>query len=169
MKYSLLIVCLVALLLNGAVVFAGGAMGGMTHEEGRKIVQPLYDLLNGEDAAERVRANFAADWKSFYGNGEQNFKPLDQTIGFMSGPLRQMIPDLTWEIKDVLVTGDGHVVVRGQAAGTPAGGALMGQPAAEGKSFVIMSIDIHKVVDGKVVTTHHIENWNGAFAQIRPE
>ena len=35
-----------------------------------------------------------------------------------------------------------------------------------GKSFKVMSIDIHDIADGKVVRSYHIENWMGAVRQL---
>ena len=168
MKQLALTLTLIGLLVMGTVASAL-AGGMMSKQEAQAIVQPMYDLLSGKDAEAQMRANYSADWKSFYANGEQNFKTLDQTIGFVSGPLRQMVPDLKWEIKDILLADGGRVIVRGEGSGTPAGDNFMGQPAAPGKSFAIMAIDIHTVQNGKVVYTHHVENWSNAFAQIRPE
>ena len=73
------------------------------------------------------------------------------------------IPDLKWEIKELLTSGN-RVIVRGEASGTPAG-AFMGVPHG-GKSFRIMSIDIHTVRDGKLSRSHHIEDWMGATRQL---
>ena len=67
------------------------------------------------------------------------------------------IPDLKWEIKDVLVSGN-QVTVRGEATGTPAG-ELMGNPT-NGKSFKLMSIDVHTLrgrQDGAHVSRRGLE------------
>ena len=35
-----------------------------------------------------------------------------------------------------------------------------------GRSFKIMTIDIHTVKDGKLVTAHHVEDWASALRQL---
>lgn len=37
---------------------------------------------------------------------------------------------------------------------------------AGGKSFRIMTIDIHTVQDGKLVEAYHVEDWAGAIRQL---
>lgn len=74
------------------------------------------------------------------------------------------IPDMTFEVKEVLVAGDG-VVVRGEVSGTPSGD-LFGVPHS-GKSFRIMAVDIQTIRDGKIAKTYHMENWLSAIGQLR--
>jgi predicted ester cyclase len=54
--------------------------------------------------------------------------------------------------------------VRGEATGTPAG-EFMGAPHS-GKSFKLMSIDVHTLEGGKMVRSYHIEDWLGAVRQL---
>lgn len=75
----------------------------------------------------------------------------------------EIIPDLRWEIKDVLFVGD-RVVVRGEATGTPVLPFLGVSPT--GKSFKIMSIDIQKIANGKIVRSYHVEDWATAAHQL---
>lgn len=156
-------------LLAAAVVFglaAPASAEALTSEKARELVQPFYDLFNPGGDVAKARAVFHPDWKSYYAT--DGFKTLDQTMGFIGGPLRQMVPDLTWEIKSVSVTDKNEIVVRGEGSGTPVGESFFGQPVT-GKSFRIMSIDVHAVKDGKVVTSHHIEDWFRAMAQLRAD
>jgi steroid delta-isomerase-like uncharacterized protein len=73
------------------------------------------------------------------------------------------LPDIKWEIKEVLIAGD-RIIVRGEASGTPSG-TFRGIPAS-GKSFKIMSIDIHTIEDGKIKRSYHVEDWAGAMRQV---
>jgi hypothetical protein len=57
------------------------------------------------------------------------------------------IPDLKWEIKELIVAGN-EVIVRGEASGTPVAPLYDVQPT--GKGFKIMSIDIHRIEAGKI-------------------
>ena len=82
------------------------------------------------------------------------------------GSFSTSIPDMKFDIKEVLVAGD-RVVVRGEVTGTPAG-ALFGA-AHTGKSFRMMTIDIQTIKDGKIAKTYHIENWLSALGQLRAQ
>ena len=63
----------------------------------------------------------------------------------------------------MLLSGD-RIIVRSEASGTPAG-EFFGVPHS-GRSFKIMTIDIHTVKDGKLVVAHHVEDWASALRQL---
>jgi predicted ester cyclase len=77
----------------------------------------------------------------------------------------KLIPDLTWKIEEMLQDGD-RVVVRSTATGTPKGD-FMGLPVDGTRSFRIMTIDIHRVVDGKIAEVYHLEEWPTAMKQLK--
>lgn len=83
------------------------------------------------------------------------------TIAFLG----QVVPDLTWEVKELLALDDGRFVVRGVAAGTPIG-PFLGVETPTGRSFSIMSIDILTLEEGKIVHVYHLEDWTSAIAQL---
>lgn len=135
----------------------------MHHDDARRLIDPFYDALNRpatKDVAALVTSVAAPTWRSYSGEtqskGREEF--IAQAVGF-----GKAIPDLTWTIREVLVTGD-RIVVRSEAAGTPAGD-LFGVPHA-GRSFSIMTIDIHTVEDGRLIAAHHVEDWAGAIRQL---
>jgi hypothetical protein len=135
----------------------------LTAEQARAIVAPFYDALNaapGRDAAALVLQATTPDWVSCGGN--DTCSPRDKVAPGIAG-FSKAIPDLKWEIKEVLVSGD-RVIVRGEASGTPAVPFMGVAPA--GKSFRVMSIDIHQVRDGKLARAWHIEDWMGATRQL---
>ena len=80
------------------------------------------------------------------------------------GGFAKSIPDMKFDIKEVLVAGD-RVIVRGEVTGTPAGD-LFGVPHT-GKNFRIMAIDIQTIRDGKIARAYHLENWLSALGQLR--
>src|SRR5947209_19085092 len=80
------------------------------------------------------------------------------------GSFAKSIPDMKFDIKEVLVSGN-RVIVRGEVSGTPSG-ELFGAPHT-GKSFHIMAVDIQTIRDGKMVQTYHMENWLSALGQLR--
>jgi predicted ester cyclase len=127
------------------------------------IIAPFYDVLNKpatKNVAEIVQTVALPEWRSFSGEGVSKNREefIKSVIGFGKG-----IPDLTWTIKDVLIAGD-RIIVRGEATGTPAG-PFFGVPHG-GKRFRIMSIDIHTVKNGKLVTAYHVEDWATAMRQL---
>ena len=86
----------------------------------------------------------------------------DEVIAGIAARLKS-VPDLKWQIKDVLVSGN-QVTVRGEATGTPVG-EFFGA-AHTGKSFKVMSIDVHTLEGGKMIHSYHIEDWIGAVRQL---
>jgi hypothetical protein len=50
------------------------------------------------------------------------------------------------------------------ATGTPAGKSMGARHT--GKSFKLMSIDVHTPEGGKMVRSYHIEDWLGAVRQL---
>ena len=77
-----------------------------------------------------------------------------------------VIPDLNWEIREILRDGDRYIV-RSVATGTPAHKIFGVEP--KGNSFEIMAIDIHTVVDGRIVRSYHVEEWLTAVKQLSAE
>ena len=135
----------------------------LSAEAARAAVAPFYKALNAEnakDVPELVKQSTTSEWVSCRTNEICNTR--DEVIGGIGMRLKG-VPDLKWEIKDVLVSGN-QVTVRGEATGTPAG-EFMGAPHT-GKSFKLMSIDVHTLEGGKMVRSYHIEVWLGAVRQL---
>jgi len=135
----------------------------LSAEAARAAVAPFYKALNAEnakDVPELVKQSTTSEWVSCRTNEICNTR--DEVIGGIAMRLKG-VPDLKWEIKDVLVSGN-QVTVRGEATGTPAG-EFMGAPHT-GKSFKLMSIDVHTLEGGKMVRSYHIEDWLGAVRQL---
>jgi hypothetical protein len=132
-------------------------------EAARASVAPFYKSLNAEfapESADLIRQATAVDWVSCRGSNDCNTR--DQVIAGIGQRLKS-VPDLKWEIKEVAVSGN-QVTVRGEATGTPAG-EFMGAPHS-GKSFKLMSIDVHTLEGGKMVRSYHVEDWIGAVRQL---
>jgi hypothetical protein len=135
----------------------------MSVEAARATVAPFYQALNAEfakDSPDLVRQATAPEWVSCRGNDICNTR--DEVVAGIGARLAS-IPDLKWQIKEVLVSGN-QVTVRGEATGTPAG-EFMGAPHT-GKSFKLMSIDVHTLEGGKMIRSYHIEDWMGAVRQL---
>lgn len=139
------------------------AQASLTVDQARALVAPFYDSLNRpaeKDVAKLFDQSTQPQWESCGANDQ--CLPRDKVIGrfkeFGAG-----VPNLKWEIKEVIVSGN-RIIVRGEGSGTPAG-SFLGVPAA-GKSFRVMSIDVHTVESGKLVRTYHVEDWASAIRQL---
>jgi predicted ester cyclase len=146
-----------------SILTGSAAHAEMTSEAARAAVAPFYQALNAElakDSADLVRQATAPEWVSCRSNEICNSR--DEVIAGIGARLKS-VPDLKWQIKDVLISGD-QVIVRGEASGTPAG-EFFGAPHT-GQSFKIMSVDVHTLRDGKMVRSYHIEDWIGAVRQL---
>ena len=148
-------------LLNIAAL--SSAHTDMSLEAARLSVAPFYKALNAEfatDSAELIRQATAPDWVSCRTN--EICSSREEVIAGVAGRLKS-VPDLKWQIRDIQVSGN-QVTVRGEATGTPAGD-FFGAPHT-GRSFKIMSIDVHTLEGGKMVRSYHIEDWMGAVRQL---
>lgn len=134
-----------------------------SHESARALIAPFYSALTRpaeKDVAALVSGIASPAWRSYA--GETTSKGRDEFIAQVVG-FGKLIPDLSWDIKEVFVDGD-RIIVRSEASGTPAG-PFFGVPHG-GKSFRIMTIDIHTVQDGQLVAAHHVEDWATAMRQL---
>ena len=132
----------------------------------KHVVEAFYSELlsstTSPDLPARVARVLSADWQSFgdYSSPvktrEQFLIQLQRTAG--------VLPNLTWKIEEILQV-DNRFVVRGRATATPVE-PFMGVPPT-GRSFEIMAIDIHTVVDHQIVTSYHVEDWHGAIQQLQ--
>ncbi len=127
-------------------------------------VQKFYDLLSNPGSEDRTAAFIAVTtdgWESI-GDYSGSNKTRDAFVGQVGG-FGKLIPDLNWAVQDMHQ--DGNVItVRSRATRTP-NGPFFGVDG-EGRSFDIMTIDIHELEDGKIVRTHHVEDWAGALQQL---
>ena len=155
MRYLKILVAVFSL-----TVFASAALA-----DNKAVVTTFYDFLSNpgsEDAAAAFRQSTAEDWKSI-GDYSGASKSRDQFIGQVSGFFAELMPDLNWEVQEMLVSGN-KVVVRSRATGTPKG-PLFGVDG-EGRSFDILTIDIHTLENEKIVSSYHVEDWAGALQQL---
>ncbi|ABK53482.1 protein of unknown function DUF1486 [Acidothermus cellulolyticus 11B] len=77
--------------------------------------------------------------------------------------LRGVFPDLRVTIEDIVFSGD-RVVVRSVSRGTHTG-ELLGVRGT-GKQIEFRAIDIHRLENGRIVQTWHLEDYFGIALQI---
>jgi ketosteroid isomerase-like protein len=144
----------------------GASAQTLTEAEGRAAVAPWYKLFNlpvQGDMKTLQEQVLTPDYESCWGYLPGECWGRDTSIKVVSG-FASSIPDMKFEIKEIVVAGD-RVIVRGEVTGTPAGD-LFGVPHS-GKSFRIMAIDIQTIKNGKIAKTYHLENWLSAIGQLR--
>lgn len=128
----------------------------------RALIAAHYKAYSADgDAAKILPTTTTPDWANCGANGAA-CQTRDQLVGMLGG-IKQGVPDLKWDVLEVMASGD-KVIVRGQGSGTPKG-SLMGMPT-NGGSFKIMSIDIQTIRDGKIAHTYHLEDWADAMRQL---
>ncbi|SNT31103.1 ester cyclase [Tropicimonas sediminicola] len=147
----------IATLATGAL--ATGALADDT-----AAVTAFYDLLSNPGSESHVAAFVdatAESWTSV-GNYSGQDKTRDAFLGQMGG-FAELIPDLNWAVQDIHQDGE-FVTVRSRATGTPV--APFFGVDGQGRSFDIMTIDIHELEDGQLVKSWHVEDWAGALQQL---
>jgi len=138
----------------------------LTEAQARAAITPWYALFNQPvqgDMRTLQEQVLTADYESCWGYLPGECWGRAASIKVVGG-FAKSIPDMKFEIKEVLVAAD-RVIVRGEVTGTPAGD-LFGVPHS-GKSFRIMAIDIQTIRDGRIARTYHRENWLSALGQLR--
>ena len=155
--------------LAAVAVVAGASAASaqsLTEAQARAIIAPWYSLFNVVDRGDVKTIQeqvLTPDYESCSGYLPGECWGRETSIKVVSN-FANSIPDMKFDIKEVLVAGD-RVIVRGEVTGTPAG-ELFGTPHT-GKSFRMMAIDIQTIRDGKIAKTFHMENWLSALGQLR--
>ncbi|MEM0977204.1 MAG: ester cyclase [Pseudomonadota bacterium] len=133
----------------------------------KETVAVFYDLLSDPGSTE-LAASFEdvthESWESI-GNYSGKNKSREAFLGQMGG-FAQLMPDLEWAIQAMHQDGD-VIVVRSRATGTPVAPFL--GVDGQGRSFDILTIDIHELEDGKIARTYHVEDWATALQQLAGE
>lgn len=137
----------------------------LTEAEARLLIGPLYAALNApsvETMESLLESATAETWRDCADNDQCDDRPT--AIQHLRQRLAT-VPGIQVEIKEVIAAGD-RIIVRGEERGTPVAPFLGIKPS--GRSFQVMTIDIHDVSKGKIAGTRHIENWALAIRQLSP-
>ena len=134
------------------------------HADDMTAVRGFYDELlsqpNRADLEQAAAQVITENWVSIpTPRGGPDRPGFVQTLqGFGAA-----IPDLKWEIQEILNDGNRYVV-RSIATGTPVKPIFGIEP--KGNSFKIMTIDIHTVENGLITNSYHVEEWAKAMQQL---
>ena len=149
----------------GLVLILAFSMQSFAYAGDKAAVEAFYnDLLsnpNGPNLEERVSKVVVDNWVSVPTPlGGPDAAGLVKSLQVYGG----IVPDLNWETQEILQVGNRYIV-RSIATGTPEKTFFGVEP--NGKSFKIMTIDIHTVENGKIVQSYHVEDWAGALRQLK--
>lgn len=150
--------------LLSAASIAAVTIATSAFADNKTTVTKFYDLLSNPGSQEHVEAFKGAtsdSWESV-GNYSGKNKTSEAFLGQVGG-FGQLIPDLEWAVQDMHDAGD-FVTVRSRATGTPV--APFFGVDGQGRSFDIMTIDIHEMKDGKIIRSYHVEDWATALQQL---
>lgn len=122
-------------------------------------VRRFYEVLSTGDTT-LVDEALAPDWEAVpalrTGAGADGWKASIVH-------LRGVFSDLTVRIEDVVVSGD-VVAVRSVNRGVHSG-ELLGVPGT-GRQIEFRACDVHRLADGQIVQTWHLEDYFGIAMQI---
>ena len=124
----------IALAAASLVSSTAASAQGLTEAQGRALIAPWYSLFNVASRGDVKRIHeevLTPDYESCSGYLPGECWSRDTSIKVVEN-FAQSIPDMKFDIKEVLVAGD-RVIVRGEVTGTPAG-ELFGVPHT-GKGF----------------------------------
>ena len=156
---------LLAVVLGGTV--GVGRRSGVAAQDGtpdsraiEATAQGLYDALNSGDldAFDDVLAPNWADFPPPPGPGTnvENYKQA--MLGF-----RAAFPDGFFATQDFVVEGN-QVAVRSTGTGTHEGDFL--GIAGTGRPVEFQTIDIHRIEDGRIIETYHVEDLLSVLTQV---
>jgi len=126
----------------------------------RTAVETLYRAFS-EQNPDLVDGVLAPEWDDIplapgQGAGPEGIKPIIRSLG-------DAFPDVKIVIHN-LIQVPGQIAVRAEITGTHRG-ELFGI-APTGKHVSVRLHEFHTVVDGRVTTTWHMEDWFGLFMQL---
>lgn len=82
------------------------------------------------------------------------------TIGY----LHSIFEDLSYQPIEIIEGGDDTTVVRARLSGVHIGEFISVAPT--GRKIVLDTIEVHKIADERIHSTHHIEDFWGAYLQM---
>jgi predicted ester cyclase len=128
------------------------------------LIGTFYEAASGKP--ELLDAVIADDWEDIpLGPGQE---PGLAGARILVEGFSKTFSDLRFVVEEIVDgTGDdgnGTVAVRGRLHGVYSG-ELFGI-APTGRETELRTHDFHQIVDGRIVRTHHMEDWLGWFQQV---
>lgn len=125
----------------------------------RATIVLLYRAFAGEP--ELLDQVVTPDWQDIplapgQAPGPEGIKP-------MIAGLKQAIPDVAITVHEVIAEGD-RIGVRAEISGTHAGTWFGVAPT--GRAFTVALHDFHRIKNGRLTHTFHLEDWFGWLNQV---
>jgi predicted ester cyclase len=135
-------------------------MANLTKDQALTIIEPFYNLFRSDKRDwDKAIAILDDGWKAYYTNTD--YRTVADTREYIQG-LFELVPDIQVKILDLIIDGE-TIAVRSELSGTPKADFLV---PYSGKKFSIMTIDINKTKDGKIMELYHAEDWGTAIKQL---
>jgi len=131
----------------------------------KSVVETFYNkclTVNAETNTNEVLEKLFAD--DFQSINAKETKGKATMIGQIAG-FWKLMPDMKWEIQDIVQEGN-RIVVRSLFSASPRGN-FMGMELDGTKSFKTMAMDMHTIENGQIKTVYHIEEWGTAVEQLK--
>ena len=130
-----------------------------------ELIGTFYEAASGK--AELLDAVLADDWDDIpLGPGQEpgraGARSLIEWISKVFSDLRIVVEEIVDARGD---DGNGMVAVRARMHGVHAGEFLGIAPT--GRQTELRTHDFHEIVDGRIVRTHHMEDWLSWFQQVQ--
>lgn len=141
--------------------FINSTKGCSPMRQPEALARAFYEPFNtGETAIyDEILAPDWADHPPHFPEQGPGREPWKQIVAYF----RTSAPDLQIVNDDILVVGD-KVAVRSTFRGTHQG-ELLGIPPT-GKPIEAMAIDFHRIENGQIAETWHVEDYRTVFAQL---
>lgn len=129
-----------------------------------KLIGTLYEALSGK--AELLNAVITDDWDDIpLGPGQEPGRAGARSV--IEG-LNKVFGDLRIVVEEIIDArgedGNGMVGVRAKMHGVHAGEFFGIAPT--GRETEVRTHDFHEIVDGRIVRTHHMEDWVSWFQRV---
>lgn len=130
-----------------------------------KLIGTFYEAAGGK--TELLGAVIADDWDDIpLGPGQEPGRAGARSL--IEG-LNKAFSDLRFVVEEIIdargADGNGMVAVRARMHGVHTGEFLGIAPT--GRETEVRTHDFHEVVDGRIVRTHHMEDWLSWLQQVR--
>ncbi len=128
--------------------------------ENETIVHRFYDVFTSGNTGEFDRI-LAEDWRALppVPNNPAGREGQKQTLRM----LHEVLGEVNYKVEETIVAGD-RVTSRAVLSGIHKG-MFLGIPPTN-RRLEMMTIEIHRIADGKIVETWHIEDFFGAVQQL---
>ena len=130
----------------------------------RELIEAVYKGISDDPAL--LDGVLAENWEDVPLQPGQETGPAGGR--YLNELLNKVFSDVSFAVDEIIDgrgdDGNGMVAVRATLFGVHTGEFLGIEPT--GRKTKVRTHDFHEVVDGRIVCTHHMEDWLGWFQQV---